>query len=170
MTFVEMCVYCAFSEPKWVSLNFWWLNKVLSYLISSSSRFPVVGVRQVTHHHAVRLLLLFSSIAHCCFTLPSIFPLSSAFLRSLFRQSSHLSCGLPHFLQPPCFFVSVLFNNLSSFILTMCPVHLIRLLTIMPTSIPIYSLRYFIVLLSTLFILAILLIQLFSHTCSSLGD
>ena len=31
----------------------------------------------------------------------------SAFLRSLFRQSSHPSCGLPSFLQPSCFFISV---------------------------------------------------------------
>ena len=55
------------------------------------------------------------------------FSSSSAFLRSLFRslftQSSHLSCGLPRFLQPSCFFDSDLFSNLSSFILTMCPAH-----------------------------------------------
>ena len=61
------------------------------------------------------------------------FPSSSAFLRSLFTQSSHLRCGLPRFLKPSCFFVSDLFGNLSSFILTMCPAHFIRLLTILPT-------------------------------------
>ena len=33
---------------------------------------------------------------------------TSAFLRSLFTQSSHPSCGrLPSFLQPSCFFISV---------------------------------------------------------------
>ena len=31
----------------------------------------------------------------------------SAFLRSIFTQSSHPSCGLPSFLQPSCFFISV---------------------------------------------------------------
>ena len=44
------------------------------------------------------------------------FSSSSAFSRSLFRQSSHLSCGLPRFPQPPLF-VSDIFGNLSSFIL-----------------------------------------------------
>ena len=79
---------------------------------------------------------------------------SSAFLRSLFKQSSHLSCGLPHFLQPSCFFVSNIFGNLSSFILTMCPAHFIRLLTTLPAVqaalVPIYSPRSFILLLSTI--------------------
>ena len=36
------------------------------------------------------------------------FSFSSAFLGSLFRQCSYLFCGLPHFLQPPCSFVSYL--------------------------------------------------------------
>ena len=43
------------------------------------------------------------------------FSSSSAFLRPLFTQSSHLSCGLARFLQPSCFFVSDLFRNLSPF-------------------------------------------------------
>ena len=89
----------------------------------SSPGFPFVGVRLVywslqctatfviCYHWS--LLLAFS--LHCSS--------SSAFLRSLFTQSSHLSCGLPRFLQP----------SLSSFILTMCPAHFIRLLTIFPT-------------------------------------
>ena len=55
--------------------------------------------------HVVGLFLHFSS--------------SSAFLRYLFTQSSHLCCGLPRFLQPSCFFVSDIFGNISSFILTM---------------------------------------------------
>ena len=42
----------------------------------------------------------------------------SAFLRSLFTQSSHLNCGRPRFLEPSCFFVSDFFGNLSSFTLT----------------------------------------------------
>ena len=61
------------------------------------------------------------------------FSSSSAFLRSLFTQSSHLSCDLPRFLQHSCFFVSALFGSLSFFIRTMCPAHFIRLLTILPT-------------------------------------
>ena len=61
------------------------------------------------------------------------FPSLSAFLRSLFTQSSHLNCGLPRFLEPSCFFVSDLFGNSSYFTLTMCPAHFIRLLTILPT-------------------------------------
>ena len=82
-------------------------------------------------------------------------------LRSLFTQSSHLSCGLPHFLQPSCFFVSDLFGNLASFILTMCPAHvLLTIQALVPTS----SHRSFILRLSTLLTPAILLIQLFSHT------
>ena len=94
---------------------------------------------------------------------------SSPFLRSLFTQSSHLSCGLPRFLQPSCFIVSDLFGNFSSFILTMCPAHFIRLLTISPTMqalVPTSSLRSYILRLSTLRTPAILLIQLFSHTYS----
>ena len=51
------------------------------------------------------------------------FSSSSAFLRSLFTQSSHLSCGLPRFLEPSCLFVLALFGSLSSFIHTMCPFH-----------------------------------------------
>ena len=111
----------------------------------------------VNHFHC-SLLLAFS--LH--------FSSSSSFLRSLFTQSSHLSCGLPRFLQPSYFFLSDLFGDLSSFILTMCPAHFIRLLTILPTVqalVPTSSLRSFVLLLSTLLTPAILLIQLFSH-CS----
>ena len=64
---------------------------------SFSSCFPVLGLRLVTRHFAVQLVLLFSSIAPCWvfFNLSS----SSAFLRSVFRQLSYLSCGLPCFLR-----------------------------------------------------------------------
>ena len=61
------------------------------------------------------------------------FSSSSAFLRSLFAQSSNVRCDLHRFLQPSCLFVSDIFGNISSFILTTCPVHFIRLLTILPT-------------------------------------
>ena len=100
------------------------------------------------------------SIAPHCWPFPH-FSSSSAFLRSLFKQSSHLSCCRPRFLQPPCSFVSDLFGNLSSFILTIWPAHFIQLLTILPTMealVPISSLRFFIPLLSILFTPAILLI------------
>ena len=98
----------------------------------------------------------------------SQFSSSSAFLRSLFTQSSHLRFSLPRFLEPSCFFASALFGSLSSFIRIMCPAHFIRLLTILPTirsSFPTSSHRSFILRLSTLLIPAIFLIQLFSHTC-----
>ena len=131
--------------------------------------FPCVGVRLV--YWSLPSMVTFVICFH--WSLLLVFSLhfssSSAFHRSLFTQSSHLRCGLPRFLQPSCFFVSDLFDNLSSFILTMCPAHLIRLLTVLPTTqalVPTSSLRSFILLLSTLFTPAILLIQLFSHTCS----
>ena len=94
--------------------------------------FPCVGVRLV--YGSLRSTASF--VIHFHWSLLLAFSLhfssSSAFLRSLFTQSSHLSCCLPRFLKP-CFFVSDLFGNLSSFILTMCPAHFIRLLTILPT-------------------------------------
>ena len=69
---------------------------------------------------------------YCCYLLPSplavglLCPLLSiVFLiigrPYLFRQSSHLSCRLPRFLQSPCVVVSDLFGGLSSFILTKYP-------------------------------------------------
>ena len=60
---------------------------------------------------------------HCCYLLH--LPSSSAL--HLLRQSSRLGCNPPCSLQHPCSFVSDLFGDLSSFILTMCPAHLIRL-------------------------------------------
>ena len=41
--------------------------------------------------------------------------------------TSHHSCGLHRFQQSPCFFVSYNFGNMSTFILTMNPAHLIRI-------------------------------------------
>ena len=96
----------------------------------SSSGFPCVRVRLV--YWSLRCTATCVSRFHWSLFLAFSFHFSSpsAFLRSLFTQSSHLSCGLPGFLQPSCFFVSDLFGILSYFILTMCPAHFILLLTL----------------------------------------
>ena len=99
----------------------------------SSSGFPSVGARLVIHHSAVRLLVLLVSIGPCCWAFCSPLFFLLCFSQISLTQSSHLSCGLPRFLQPSCFFVSDLFGNVSSFILIMCPAHFIRLLTTWPT-------------------------------------
>ena len=98
--------------------------------------FPCVGVRLVywSPRSTATFVICFHWYLLLAFSLH--FSSSSAFLRSLFTQSSHLNCGLPRFLKPSCFFVSDLFGNWSSFILTMCPAHLIWLLTILPTMQP----------------------------------
>ena len=102
------------------------------YLSCSSSGFPFVGVRLVYWSLCctATFVICFHWSLLLAFSLH--FSSSSAFLRSLFTQSSHLNCGIPRFLHPSCFFVSDLFNNLSSVILTICPAHFIRLLTILP--------------------------------------
>ena len=135
----------------------------------SFSGFPCVGVRLV--YSSLRCTATFVIRFHLSLLLAFSlhFSSSSAFLRSLFTQSSHLSCGLPRFLQPSCVVFSDLFGNFSSFILTMCTAHFIRLLTILPTMqalVPTYSRNSFILRLSILRTPDILLIQLFSHTCS----
>ena len=91
------------------------------------------------------------------------------FLLCLSQISLHTVLPSFRFLKPSCFFDSDIFRNLSYIILTMCPVHFIRLLTILPTIqalVPTSSRRSFVLRLSTLLTPAILLIQLFSHTCS----
>ena len=95
----------------------------------SSYCFPCVGVRQIqwSLRSTATFVICFHRSLLLAFSLH--FYSSSAFLRSLFTQSSHLSCGLHRFLEPSCFFVSALFGSLSSFIRTMCPAHFIRLLT-----------------------------------------
>ena len=104
--------------------------------------FPCVGVRLV--FWSVRSTATFEICFHN-WSLLLAFSLhvssSSAFLRSLYTQSSHLSCGLPRFLQPSCFFVSALFGNLSSFILTMFPAHFIRRYTPITSypTVPLYN-------------------------------
>ena len=100
------------------------------------------------------------------FSSPFLLPLPFSYLSS--QNPTILVLVFLVFMQPASFFVSDIFGNLSSFILTMCPVHSIRLLTILPNMqalVPTSSLMSFILLLSTLFTPAILLIQLFSHTC-----
>ena len=97
------------------------------------SGFPCVGMRLV--YWSLRCTATFVFRFHWSLLLAFSlhFSSSSAVLRSLLTQSSHLSCGLPRFLQPSCFFVLDIFGHLSSFILTMYPAHLIPLLTILPT-------------------------------------
>ena len=112
---------------------------IAQYITCFSNGFPFVGARlfllslRCTYFcklfplvHVVRLSLQFSS--------------SSAFLRSLFTQSSHLSCGLPRFLQPSCFVVPYRFGNLPSFIMTMLSS---RFLATIQALVPTSSLRYF---------------------------
>ena len=91
---------------------------------------PCVGVRLVywSRRSTATFLIYFHWSLLLTFSLHC--SSSSAFIRSLFTQSSHLSCGLPRPLTPSCFFVTDLFGNVSSFILTMCPAHFIRRLTI----------------------------------------
>ena len=113
-------------------------------MFSSFSGLLIVGARLVT---------ITSLYSYYCYILPSLsvigiflhFSSSSAFLRSLFTQSSHLNCGLPRFLQPSCFFVSHLFGDLSSFILTLCPALFTRLLfcLLLQATAPILSLQSF---------------------------
>ena len=69
----------------------------------------------------------------------------------LFRHTSHLSCALPRFRQPPCFFVSAVCNNLSYFIMITCSADFIRFLTVLPnaqSSVQICLLRSFVVFTS----------------------
>ena len=78
------------------------------------SCFPVVGVRLVNCHYC--------QFFHCSWCWPFL----STFLPLLpFSDlSSHnLSSGLPRFLQPPCYFVSDCFGNLSFLIQNMCRDH-----------------------------------------------
>ena len=76
--------------------------------------FPCVGVRLV--YWSLRSTATFVIGFHWSLLLAFSrhFSSSSAFLRSIFTQSSHLSCGLPRFLKPSCLFVSDLFGNSSS--------------------------------------------------------
>ena len=94
------------------------LNSIL--LVRPSSRSPLVKAGQLSLRSTATFIIL--PIATCCWHF------LSTVLRSLFRQYSNLNC-----CHPPCFVVADLFRNLSSFVLTMCPVHFVRILTILPT-------------------------------------
>ena len=77
----------------------------IEYLYSlscSSSCFPCVGVRLV--YWSLRSTATFVISFHRSLLLAFSLHFSSsfAFLKSLFTQSSHLSCGLPRFLEPSC--------------------------------------------------------------------
>ena len=91
---------------------------LLADICCSSSCFPRVGVKLI--YRSLRSTATFVICFHRSLLLAFSlhFSFSSAFLRSLFTQSSHLSCGLPRFLEPSCLFVSALFGSLSSFIRT----------------------------------------------------
>ena len=102
--------------------------------------FPFVWVMPVIRHFCTATFCYFFSSPPppgVSFTRPLVFFVSlHAILPSQMRSSS--------FVQPPCFVVSDLFGDLSSFILTMCPVQFIRLSTIfqtIPALIPTYSLK-----------------------------
>ena len=88
----------------------------------SSSCFPFVEVRPVIRHSATSCTVGPPySIAPCCWPFSALSS-SSAFLGRLLKRSSHLSWGLPRPLQHPSLFISALFGNHSSFILTTCQV------------------------------------------------
>ena len=139
-----------------------------SCICCSSSRSPFVG------GDAGRLSLRPTVTFVICSVAPCIWRCLSSFLPPL--TLLHLSSDNPANLAI-AFLVnwnllaslSQIFSDLWSFIWAMCPTHFIRLLIILPTMqvlVPTSSLRYNILLLSALFTTAILLIQLFSHTCS----
>ena len=74
---------------------------------------PVAEVRLGVYHIVLWPLLYFFHI-FLLLTFSLQFSSSNLFRRSIFRQSSHPSCGLPRLLQPPCFFLSPIFGTLSS--------------------------------------------------------
>ena len=93
------------------------------------------------------------------------FSSSHCFLRHLFTQSSHLTCGLARFLQPSCFFCLRYFRYSPVFhsYHVSSPFH-----PVLPTKqplVPTSSRRYFIIILCTLFTLDMigLRIQVFTH-------
>ena len=93
---------------------------------------------------------------------------SSAFLTSLFIQSSHLSIGLPRLLLPCSRNSAALFGSLSSTIISTCPAHCSLLLASISVKLlctPVSSLNSTILLLSGLLIAAVFRTRMFSHTC-----
>ena len=103
---ISYCV-CQLKTMTW-SLD---TNQLDGILVAVGVHVPFLGVRLVSCHSALRLLLFFHGSLLLAFSLP--LSSSSAFLISLFAQSSRLSSGLPRFLQVSCFFLSDIFGNLS---------------------------------------------------------
>ena len=104
---------------------------LISYLNVFFLCFPVVGVRLVTRHFAVRLFLLFSSIA------PGCWPFLSMFLPPL--PFLCLSSHNPPILAVVFFIFCNLLVSLSQFFSVMCPAHFIRILTVLPTGLGSFS-------------------------------
>ena len=159
MSRAQCTLYC---KPYLTMFEVWSMimiiNLVLSDISCSSSGFPFVWVRLVYSYHSAVRLYLCKKNPCCCFLSTFLPPLTFSFLSS---HNPPVLAVVFLFLQHSCFFVSDLFGNLSSFILTMCQT-LTRFLTILPTvqaSDPTSPLRSFILRLSTLFTPAILLIH-----------
>ena len=94
----------------------------------------------LTIGHVTSLMFLLSSA--------SAFLLPRSFLE-LFTQSSHLSCGLPRFLEPPRFFIRDIFDYLSSFP-TPNPSHPSLILPTVQALLSTSSIRTFILLIFSL--------------------
>ena len=101
--------------------------------------FPCVGVRLVYGSLRSTATFVSVSIGPCCW------PFLSTFLPPL--PFSDLSSHSPPILAVVflvfCILVSDFFGKLSSFILTMCQAHFIRLLTILPTIQASFSSNFF---------------------------
>ena len=126
--------------------------------------------RDETGHSSLRCCAtaVIVSISPCCCHFRPTFVHPLLYL-GLHSGSLFTGCGHLRFLQPICFFVSVLFNNLSCFILTMCPAHVTLLLTSCQLCKPQFHLFpkiCIMLLLSIIFTPTIVLIQLLSHRCS----
>ena len=109
--------------------------------------------------NSLQLLLTFAVVLHS----PPNLSLS------LLTQSSHHILGLLRLLFPSTFWASALFANFLSPILSTCPAHFSPLLTsffLKLSFTPTCSLSSSSLLLSTLFSPTILLMQLFSQTCT----
>ena len=148
--------------------HFIWRPHQAEKLGGLTSDFPCVGVRLVYKigHSDVRLLLCFVSIGPCCWYFLSTFlpPLPFTDLSS--HNPPILAVAFRVFCNNCASLSWIFLGHFSYFIMTMCPAHFIRLLTLLPTMqalVPTSSRRSFILRLSTLHTPAILLIQLFSH-------
>ena len=92
------------------------------HLSCSSSCFPFDEEAGHSSLCCMDTFVIFS-IPPCCWPILLSLPFPEISLHSFY-----FSYSPPRFLQPHCFFVSDLFGNISSFILTMCPTRFIRIL------------------------------------------